>query len=188
MPADPALAEIVRKKGVTVFAEPVKLASGEVSRYFVDAKKALAHGDDLRRACEAMVAAATDAGSDFDVVGGLTMGADQFAHGVALVASKEWFVVRKEPKGRGTNKLVEGAVVAGRRALLVEDAVTTGGSIQKAFHQVVAEGAEVVMAVTLVDRGEVASTFFEEQGIAYRALLTYSDLGMPEFGTEAPPA
>lgn len=184
MSADPVLAEIVRTKGVTVFDEPVTLASGEVSRYFVDGKKALAHGDDLRLACEAMVAAARSAGADFDVAGGLTMGADQFAHGVALVAAKEWFVVRKEPKGRGTNRLVEGAEVAGRRALLVEDTVTTGGSIQKAFHQVVAEGARVVMAVTLVDRGEVAARFFEEQGVPYTALLTYRDLGMPEFGTE----
>lgn len=188
MAADPALAEVVRKKGVTVFDEPVRLASGEYSRYFVDGKQALAHGHDLRLACEAMVAAAAEEGADFDVVGGLTMGADQFAHGVAIVAGKEWFVVRKEPKGRGTNKLVEGAPVAGRRALLVEDAVTTGGSIQKAFHQVVAEGARVVMAVTLVDRGEVARKFFDDQGVPYRALLTYTDLGMPEFGTEAPTA
>ena len=188
MAADPVLAEIVRKKGVTAFDDPVKLASGEYSRFFVDGKQALAHGHDLRLACEAMAAAAAEEGVDFDVVGGLTMGADQFAHGVAIVAGKEWFVVRKEPKGRGTNKLVEGASVAGRRALLVEDTVTTGGSIQKAFHQVVAEGAQVVMAVTLVDRGEVARKFFEEAGVPYRALLAYSDLGMPEFGTEAPTA
>ena len=188
MAADPVLAEIVRKKGVTVFADPVKLASGEYSRFFVDGKQALADGNDLRLACEAMAAAATEAGIDFDVVGGLTMGADQFAHGVAIVAGKEWFVVRKEPKGRGTNKLVEGASVAGRRALLVEDAVTTGGSIQKAYRQVIAEGAQVVMAVTLVDRGEVASKFFDDEGVPYRALLTYRDLEMPEFGTEAPSA
>lgn len=188
MAADPVLAEIVRKKGVTVFDEPVRLASGEYSRFFVDGKQALAHGADLRLACEAMAGAANQAGVDFDVVGGLTMGADQFAHGVAMVAGKEWFVVRKEPKGRGTNKLVEGASVAGRRALLVEDAVTTGGSIQKAFHQVVAEGAEVVMAITLVDRGEVARRFFDDLRVPYLALLTYRDLGMPEFGTEAPTA
>ena len=62
------------------------------------------------------------------------MGADQFAHEVAVLADKDWFVVRKEPKGYGTNKIVEGAGLTGTtRVVLVDDVVTTGGSIQRAW-------------------------------------------------------
>ena len=176
-----ALIEIVRQRGLLQLPEPVVLASGELSRDFVDVKAALARGDDLRVACEAMIE--TVGSVDFDTVGGLTMGADKFAHVVAVLANKEWFVVRKEPKGRGTDKLVEGATIGpGTRVLLVEDAVTTGGSIEKAFGVVTGLGAEVVAAVTLVDRGDVAAGFFEKAGVPYFPVVTYRDLGIEPVG------
>src|SRR5207302_4027587 len=129
--------------------EPVTLASGEKSRDFVDGKKALARGADLDLACRALLESIGDL--DFDAIGGLTMGADQFAHVVAVLAEKDWFVVRKEPKGRGTNKLVEGASVGeGMRVVLVVDVVTTGGSIQKAYEVITGFGDTVAAAATLV--------------------------------------
>ncbi len=173
--------EIVRERGLMRLAEPVVLASGELSRDFVDGKAALAAGADLKVACEAIIESLGDI--DFDAVGGLTMGADHLAHVVAVLANREWFVVRKEPKGRGTNKIVEGAQLsAGTRVLLVDDAVTTGGSIQRAYDAMGAVGATVVAAVTLVDRGEVAARFFEEKGIPYFPLVTYRDLGIEPVG------
>ncbi len=91
-------------------AEPVLLASGESSRDFIDAKVALSRGEDLKIACEALLESI--GGIDFDAVGGLTMGPTSSAHVLAMLAGREWFVVRKEPKARGTNKVVEGAPVA----------------------------------------------------------------------------
>ncbi len=181
------LLEVVKAKGLREADEPFRLASGEMSNHFIDAKRALAEGHDLRLACEVIVEAAAERGVEYDAVGGLTMGADQFAHGVALVAAKRWFVVRKEPKGRGTNQSVEGAVLgAGDRVLLVDDIVTTGGSIQKAYARVLEEtGAQVVLAMTVVDRGEVARRFFDEVGVAYEPLFTYADLGIPPVGGAA---
>lgn len=121
---------------------------------------------------------------EFDAIGGLTMGADQFAHVMAVFSSAEWFVVRKEPKQRGTNKLVEGAKIGlGSRVLLVDDVVTTGGSIQKAFEEIAGMDAAVVGAVTLVDRGEVARQFFATRNIPYFTLVTYQDLGIDPIGT-----
>lgn len=183
------LIEIVRRNGVRRLDEPVVLASGELSRDFVDGKAALARGSDLRVACEVLLERVRDLQVEFDAVGGLTMGADQFAHVVAVLADKQWFVVRKQPKGRGTNQLVEGAQVGeGTRVLLVEDVVTTGGSIQKAYDAIVALGANVVSAVTLVDRGDVASAFFEERSVPYVALVTYRDLGIEPVGGGLVPA
>jgi orotate phosphoribosyltransferase len=167
----------VRERGLLSFPEPRKLASGQMSRDFIDGKAALARGTDLELACRAILEAVS--GINFDAVGGLTMGADQFAHVISVLAPCEWFVVRKQEKGRGTNKLVEGAQVGpGTRVLLVDDIVTTGGSIQKAYAAITQLGATVAGAVTLVDRGEVAKTFFAEKGIPYFSLVTYKDLGI----------
>ena len=58
-------------------------------------------------ACRLAVDLAARDGVEFEAAGGLTMGADHFAHGIAMVADCEWFVVRKAPKGRGTDKVVE---------------------------------------------------------------------------------
>jgi orotate phosphoribosyltransferase len=170
---------ILRERGLRLLDEPVELASGVLSRDFVDAKEAFAQGDNLRTACEALLALATDEGVDFDAAGGLTMGSDHLAHGIALLAGKRWFVIRKEPKGRGTGRLVEGDPLgAGRRVLLVEDVVTTGGSMRRAHEAVAETGAETVLATTLLDRGERAAKLFTETGVRYRPLLTYRDLGI----------
>jgi orotate phosphoribosyltransferase len=175
------LLDVVKRKGHRRFAEPVQLASGGMSRDFIDGKAALADGEDLELACRLLLDAVS--GIEFDAIGGLTMGADQFAHVVAVLAHKRWFVVRKEPKNRGTNKLVEGAAIEpGARVVLVDDVVTTGGSIQRAFAALDELGARVVAAVTIVDRGHVAGRFFAERGIPYFPLLTYADLGIEPVG------
>jgi len=173
--------EIVRERALIHLPEPVQLASGEMSKDFVDVKRGLARGEDLEVVCQAILEGAGDV--DFDAVGGLTMGADQFAHVLAVLAKKEWFVVRKEPKGRGTNKLVEGAAVGdGTRVLLVDDVVTTGGSIQKACEVIIGLGATVAGATTVVDRGDVAAAYFQDRGIPYFPLVTYRDLGIEPIG------
>lgn len=171
--------EIVRRDGYLRFDEPVRLASGALSRDFVDGKKALADGHSLVLACRALWALALDAGAGFDAVGGLTLGADPLSHGIAAVSGSEWFVVRKQSKGRGTDRVIEGAELrAGRRVFLVEDVVSTGGSIREAYDRVRDTGADVVLASALVDRGEAAAAFFDAERVAYRPLLTYRDLGI----------
>lgn len=169
--------------------EPIKLASGEMSRDFIDGKHAVNDPDDLEFVGQAMLAAAKHAGVEFDAVGGLVLGAVPFTFAVACAARCKWFLIRKEPKGRGTNLWVEGArLQAGMRVVLVDDVVTTGGSIRHAYDQVVAAGGDVVFATTLVDRSDLATEFFRDVGVPYTPMLTYEELGIDPVGRGSRPA
>ena len=179
MPGNPALLEIIRTKGHLHVDTPLQLASGEWSQDFVDGKKALAHGPDLRLACEVLLDEVHAAGVTFDVVGGLTMGADHLSHGVALVGSVAWFTVRKEAKGHGMGGRVAGALEAGDRVAITEDAVTRGVSMLEAAEVIRAVGAEPVLLVPVVDRGGTVEAMAAEAGIPLRALVTAPDLGFP---------
>ena len=107
------------------------------------------------------------------------MGADALAVGIAAVSDCRWFFVRKEAKQRGTRRWVEGAQIGpGDRILLVDDVVTTGGSIFKALDIVDQTGAKTVAAVTLVDRSGIAGPKFEQRGIGYYPMTTYESLGI----------
>lgn len=171
---------VLRDKAISEHDPPIELASGQLSRYFVDGKAGLAEAADLRLACRAMHGLVDAAGIDYDAVGGLTLGADHLAVGIALTAEKRWFFVRKEPKGRGTSRQIEGAELGpGVRVLAVEDAVSTGGSLLKAIEVVAASGAEVVAASTLIDRGGGAIEALAGLGIPYFPIATHDDFGLP---------
>lgn len=177
------LIELLRTKALRRLPEPIQLASGEWSREFVDGKEALANWEDLELACKAIVAAVHGRGIRFEAVGGLTLGADALAVGVAAVARCRWFFVRKEPKNRGTGRVIEGAQIAKDwTVLLVDDVVTTGGSILQAYERVVATGAKVVAASTLLDRGDRAREEFQSRGVPYFPMATYQDLEIPPVG------
>lgn len=177
------LIEILKSKGLRRLPEPVQLASGEWSSDFIDGKEALAHWSDLYLASQAIVETVTEAGLSFDAAGGLTLGADALAVGIAAASDGQWFIVRKEPKNRGTRRHIEGAQIgAGDRVLLVDDIVTSGGSIIKAYDLVVETGAQVIAAVTLVDRSDLAAPKLAELGVPYFPMATYSMLGIDPVG------
>ena len=99
-----------------------------------------------------------------------------------------WFLIRKEPKGRGTNRWVEGArLVDGMRVMLVDDVITTGGSILVACERVRDEGAEVVVRDHTGRPRRQRDAFFAEVGVPYVALLTYADLAIAPLGAARSP-
>jgi orotate phosphoribosyltransferase len=118
-----------------------------------------------------------------ELVGGLTMGADPIASAImhrAVLAGRslDAFVVRKEPKGHGMGKQVEGPDVSGKNVIVVEDTSTTGGSPLKAIEAVEKAGATVVAVAVVVDRDTGAKQVIEQAGYPYRAALGLADLGL----------
>lgn len=164
-----------------VFHGDFTLSSGKKATYYVDMRKlTLDH-----RAAPAIGRLVLDAVRDLDVdaVGGLTLGADPIANAVlhASVAAGtpvDAFVVRKEPKDHGRGRQIEGAEVAGKRVVIVEDTSTTGGSPLKAAEVAGAAGAEIVAVVTVVDRRTGAQAAIEDAGYEWRSIIDLEDLGL----------
>ena len=140
------------------------MASGQLSHDYIDGKFAVDTGERLTIVSRAVADLAAGHGIEFDAVGGLTMGADPLAHGVAMVTGKAWFSVRKEQKQRGREQWIEGTrLEPGTRVLLVDDVISTGGSTEMAFDRVTAVGAVVTGVIPMVDRGDVAAKRFAQR-------------------------
>ena len=182
MNAEPVV-RLLRERGYVRRDEAFQLASGEWSHDYVDGKRALGAGADLRLAAEAILALARGEGVAFEAVGGLTMGADPLAHAISVLSGAAWFSVRKQAKEHGRQQLIEGSPPGpGTTVLLLEDVVTTGGSILQALDAVEATGAQVVLATTLLDRGDLAGPRLAARGVPYRPLATYRDLEIVPIG------
>ena len=174
------LVATVAERGLQRLDQPVRLASGAMSSEFIDGKLALSEAGDLRAAARLIVAIASEQGIEWDAVGGLTMGADALAVAVALEGNRPWFLVRKAAKDRGTRRLLEGSRLGrGVRVMVIDDVVTTGGSIITAIEAAESAGAQVVVVTTLADRGDTCAEILASRGIAYHPLMTYRDLDIP---------
>ena len=171
--------ELVRDRGYEHREEPFRLASGQLSHDYIDGKYAVDTGERLGVVSRAIADLAARNGIDFDAVGGLTMGADPLALGIAMVTGKAWFSVRKEQKQRGRGQWIEGTrLQPGTRVLLVDDVISTGGSTEIAYERVTETGAVVAGVIPRVDRGDVATGRFARRGVPFAALVTYRDLGI----------
>lgn len=159
-----------------------KLVSGLISPYYVDCRALLAHPGP--RSLVARLAFETIKDLAFDTVGGLEIGSIAIATALSDYAyraspRREWrsFVIRKQSKDHGLGKLIEGAVRPGDRALVVDDVLTTGGSIIKAVSAVRDAGMQVSYALVIVDRNEQnGRAHVEAQGLMLLSLLTIEDL------------
>lgn len=122
-------------------------------------------------------------GVPFDAIGGMSIGADPIIGGVLAVAAEQnrqldGFLIRKEAKGHGTHRYVEGPVKKGAGVVIVDDVVTTGGSSLLAVRRIEEYGCEVIRAVGIVDRLQGARANFAERNIPFEALLTVEDFGI----------
>ena len=168
-------------KRLAVVHGRVTLASGREADYYVDMRKVTLDGEAAPLVGRVMLELARE--FDVDAVGGLTMGADPVAgamlHAAAAAGERlDAFVVRKEAKDHGLQKRIEGADVAGRRVLVVEDTSTTGGSPLTAIKALEEAGAEVVAVAVVVDRAAGAAEAIEAAGYSYRYAFNLDDLGL----------
>jgi orotate phosphoribosyltransferase len=132
----------------------VTLVSGRKASYYVDCRRALLLPEAFRALGPLVAERAAQLGAK--AVGGPTMGADPVAcaaigaeNGTELKA----FFVRKERKEHGLQRWIEGPeIAAGERALVVEDVVTSGGSLVTAIERVRSEGVDIAGALSVVDR------------------------------------
>ena len=120
-------------------------------------------------------------GLEVDAIGGMTMGADPISLVVGMASSEhekalQVFTVRKEPKGHGRGKQIEGNFKEGDRVVVVDDVITTGGSTLKAIEAIRAAGGEVVFCLVLVDREEGGRPAIEANGVPVVSIFTRSEL------------
>jgi orotate phosphoribosyltransferase len=157
----------------------VILSSGKEADYYVDLRRVTLDGVAAPLVGEVMRELTQDL--NYKAVGGLTLGADPVATAMLHDAAKhgqilDAFVVRKADKAHGLQRRIEGAEVAGRRVLAVEDTSTTGDSVLAAVEQLEKAGAVIAGVAVIVDRG--AGEVIKSKGYEFRAAYSLSDLGL----------
>jgi orotate phosphoribosyltransferase len=155
------------------------LKSGKKSRWFIDSKQTVCRPDGVLAVADAALTVIPD---EATAIGGLTMGADPVAFGIAAVAATRGrdlrsFSIRKEAKGHGVTGRLAGALQEGDKVVIAEDTVTRGISPLEAATAVRELGAEPVLILSIVDRGGTCEAMAAAEGIPFVALVTAMDLG-----------
>ena len=155
----------------------VVLTSGRTAQYYVDAKRAILRPAGFAALGELVAERAR--AWNATAVGGTTMGADPVAcAALAGGADVKAFFVRKEAKGHGLQRRIEGPLLEPEdRCLIVEDVVTTGGSTLLSIEAVRQAGHEIVGVVSVLDRLAGGAERIEEAaGAPYLPLATIDDV------------
>jgi len=147
------------------------LTSGKKSKYYVDIKKASTKheilelmGDMLSRHVKG------------DILAGVELGAVPLVAITAVKAKRDYLIIRKERKEHGTSKLIEGDFQKGTTVDIIEDVVTTGGSVIRAIKILRENGLNVNRVICVVDREEGGRENLEKEGVELIPLLTAGDL------------
>ncbi len=159
-----------------------KLTSGRISDFYIDCKQTTLSAEGAYL-CGRLLFEIIKDFQEVRAVGGMTLGADPLVTAVSIVSYLEnvpipAFIIRKEPKGHGTGSWIEGKsnIPAGSIVALVEDVVTTGGTLVKAIERTRQEGFEVGPVLTVVDRQEGGVERLKEEGFELRSIFTRSEL------------
>ena len=154
-----------------------KLSSGKTSEHYVNCKPVTLSGRGLTLSSLLLLKEV-----ETSYVGGLTLGADPLVSGVSLVSALDGrmvnaLIIRKEPKGHGTEAWIEGLLpLKGTQVTVLEDVVTTGGSAIKAAEKLRDAGYVVDRVVSIVDRQEGGEEAMKEAGLELVSIFKLSEI------------
>jgi orotate phosphoribosyltransferase len=173
------LIELIRQQALT-FGD-FTLASGKKASFYLDCRKLTLHPEGANQVAAGMLQLLAQ---DLpDAIGGMAIGADPITASTVTLAGQRQlplmgFIVRKEAKQHGTGRQVEGPVLPGMSAVIVEDVVTSGGSALKAVDAAREFGLKVRGILAVVDRLEGGRQAIEAAGLSLQTLVTIEDLGI----------
>jgi orotate phosphoribosyltransferase len=151
------------------------LSSGAKSHYYVDIKYASTHPRVLSLIAEKIVQVIEENNIKADCIGGVAIGGIPLATATSLRLKKPLLIIRKEVKNYGTGGRIIGDVREGVRVLLIEDVVTTAGSVLEAIRVIRGEGGVVEDVIAVVDREEGGREKLQQHNVKLHALTTASE-------------
>jgi orotate phosphoribosyltransferase len=160
------------------------LASGKTSEIYIDVRLTSMSPEGLGLIGPLVLAAIRNAGWIADSIGGMTLGADPIAYATSYASNTNApllraFTVRKETKGHGTGRPIEGPFQSGDHVVVVEDVITTGSSALRAIQTITESGGSISGIVAIVDREEGGREALEAKGYEVISLVSISELTRP---------
>ncbi|MCT8390017.1 orotate phosphoribosyltransferase [Leuconostoc holzapfelii] len=156
---------------------PFTWASGIKSPIYTDNRMTIGFPEVRQNIFKGLAELITTNYGDVDIIGGVATAGIPHAAWVAETLNKPMIYVRSKPKDHGAGRQTEGAEVAGKKVVLIDDLISTGGSVLGAVEAVRQAGAEVLGVVSIFSYELPAGVVnFEQAGLTFQSLTTYSQL------------
>lgn len=152
------------------------LASGKKSPYYIDIKKASTDPYVLEVIADEMARELEIQGIRYDKIAGVVLGSIPLAVALSLRTKAPYVMVRKEKKDHGTQKMIEGALCEGDEVLMVEDVITSAGSVAGAIDIIRAAGGKVSRVFCVVNRQEGGERKLNGMDVSLLSLITAEEV------------
>ena len=165
------LIQLLKECGAIKFGRFV-LTSGAISDYYIDIKKASTDPAALKTIAQAMSKYA----QGYNLLAGMELGAVPLVVALSLETEIPYVIIRKEKRGHGTEKQIEGGNVKDKNVLIVEDVTTSGGSVVKTIQILRENNAEVDKVLVVVDRESGAKEKLQNMRVDFIPLISVSEI------------
>ena len=165
------LIQLLKECGAIKFGRFV-LTSGAISDYYIDIKKASTDPKTLKTIAQEMSKYTTG----YDLLAGMELGAVPLVVALSLKTGIPYVIVRKEKRGHGTEKQIEGGNVKDKNVLVIEDVTTSGGSVVKTIQILRVNNAKVDKALVVVDRGSGTKEKLQNMEVDFIPLIPVNEI------------